>query len=232
MPSRAEPPDSGLETRSLLGVVVLAAGRGTRLGARKALYELGGEPLIAHVLRSLEEALSALDLSAAVAVVCGDDAALVAAEPRAAARTPARIALRIVPNEAPERERTHSLRLGAHALPAAGPLLIWPVDVPLVASASVRALLAAPIGPRSFRVPCCAERGGHPVLLGVELRSEIESLDDRATLRELRERDDVVRERIAVDDEGVLLDLDTPADAARATALLARRRSGAPQRPR
>jgi molybdenum cofactor cytidylyltransferase len=232
MPSPADARDAERAARGALGAVILAAGAGSRLGARKALYELGGEPLIAHVLRALEEALLALDLSADVAIVCGEDAPLVATDPRAAARAATRMKLHLVPNGAPERERTHSLRLGARALNGPRPLLVWPVDIPLVAGASLCALLAEPIGPRGFRVPCHAGRGGHPVLLGAGLLAEIENLDDRETLRDLRDRDDVVRERLAVEDEGVLLDLDTSADAARAAALLARRRSGAPQRPR
>ncbi len=196
-----------------LAVAILAAGRGTRLGGPKALFELAGESLLFRVLRTLDAAFRELAVPAEIAVVCGADAERVRSR-LATARLG--IAASVVANEAPERERTHSLRLAAAALPPQRALLVWPVDVPLVAPATLRALTREPLAERAYRSPFHGERGGHPVLLGAALREELLALRDDETLRELRDRATTQRERIAVDDPFVLLDLDTPHDVQRA----------------
>jgi CTP:molybdopterin cytidylyltransferase MocA len=201
-----------------LAVAILAAGRGTRLGGPKALFELAGEALLLRVLRTLDALRCELSCRLHIAVVCGADRERVRA---VLARSLPHLAARIVENDAPERERTHSLRLASRALPAALPLLVWPVDVPLVAPRTLCELVRAPLAERAFRSPCFAERGGHPVLLGIALREELLALRDEETLRELRDRATTRRERVAVDDALVLLDLDTPRDVERALVALA-----------
>ncbi|MBK9384185.1 MAG: NTP transferase domain-containing protein [Planctomycetes bacterium] len=208
-----------------LSVAILAAGRGTRLGGPKALFELAGEPLLLRILRTLDAVGTELRCGLDIAVVCGADRERVR---ELLGRSMPHLEARIVANDAPERERTLSLRLACQALPPALPLLVWPVDVPLVARRTLRELLRAPLPARAFRSPCSAERGGHPVLLGAELREELLALRDDETLRELRDRATTQRERLAVDDPLILLDLDTPRDVEHALRELA---AAPPERP-
>jgi 2-C-methyl-D-erythritol 4-phosphate cytidylyltransferase len=116
-----------------IGVVVVAAGRGERLGDRgpKALVTLAGEPLLVHALR----ALSAAGLPPAVVVhTPGEEAAFtdaVTGIPVAA----------LVPGGA---DRTASVRAGLAALdPAAALVAVHDAARPLVPSDVIRRAVAA-----------------------------------------------------------------------------------------
>ena len=49
-----------MESTANLAVVIMAAGKGTRLKSRrpKVLHEIGGKPLLSHVMRSRRKASS------------------------------------------------------------------------------------------------------------------------------------------------------------------------------
>jgi molybdopterin-guanine dinucleotide biosynthesis protein A len=110
--------------------VVLAGGRGRRLGGPKATVELAGRPLLHHVLDALRAALPV------VAVVAKRDTAL--------PDLPPGVALWHEP-DAPR----HPLTGIVHALRAAGgAVLVCAVDLPLVTASLVSALAAADLGER------------------------------------------------------------------------------------
>lgn len=169
-------------------VVVLAAGAGTRLGGvAKALLDLDGKTFVQRIL----------DTAALPAVV-------VVGPPHEAAVTRA-VQCRVARNAHPERGMLSSVQAGIAALPAdAGAALVWPVDVPCVSAATVRALLEAP---GDVVAPRYRGRGGHPLRIARARFAELLALDPmRATLRDLE------RSLIDVDDAGVCADVDTPDD--------------------
>jgi molybdenum cofactor cytidylyltransferase len=106
-----------------------------------------------------------------------------------------------------------SLRAGVAALPpgVAGALVCL-ADMPRVRAEHVGALLEAfdPDRGGSICVPVHAGRRGHPVLFAARHFAELLQLSgDRGARALLEARPDVVRE-VPVDDDGVLVDIDTP----------------------
>lgn len=117
---------------SPLSVVVLAAGKGTRMrsGLPKVLQPLAGRPLLAHVL----DTVHALQAQTAV-VVAGFGADAVRAE------FGDRAGLRFVLQE-PQLGTGHAVQQAVPALPADGVCLVLYGDVPLVPAGSLLALVA------------------------------------------------------------------------------------------
>ncbi len=107
---------------------------------------------------------------------------------------------------------------GAAALAERGePLVICPGDHPAIRAGTVRRLLAA-ARPGTAVVPRHQGRRGHPLVVAADLVAELPRLDPAVGLRQLLAgRADAVHE-LAVDDPGVLLDLDRPEDYERLAA--------------
>ena len=207
--------------RAAAGVVpiVLAAGRGERLGGNKALLDLGGRPAICRIIH----AAAGAGLGRPV-IVLGHAAERVRAMIDAEAQE---VAVRCVVNPAPDRGQTSSVQCGIASLAAgAAAALVWPVDHPLVTSDDVASLVtAAGAHPAAAVIlPVHGGRAGHPVLIRRALFPAVLALAPGATLRDLlrgeRERT-VFVERPT---DRVLRDLDTPADLAAARHLLAAER--------
>lgn len=189
-----------------VGAVVTAAGLGRRYGsARKLEALLDGRPLLDWTL----ELVCALPLAARVVVLAPDDAAT-AARVRAAGAT-------VAVNPQPSAGLGASLACGVAALPdALDGVLVLLGDMPRVRASTCRALLDAfeSVPPTAALVPVHAGTRGHPVLFGAAHRPALAALTGDVGARRVLAAADVVP--IAVDDPGILLDVDTPADLARA----------------
>lgn len=118
-------------TRSPLHIVVLAAGKGTRMKSRlpKVLQPLGGRPLLAHVL----DAVAPLGAARTVVVV-GHEAAQVEA-----AFTNRDV--RFVRQE-PQNGTGHAAAIALMALPDEGHTVIVTGDTPLITTATLERLIA------------------------------------------------------------------------------------------
>jgi len=187
-----------------LAAVVLAAGAGARLGGvAKALLPAGDASFLARIAATARAAA----VGELVVVVGPPFGPAVAAAARGLGAT-------VVDNPDPARGMASSVALGFGALAARGPAapaaaLLWPVDHPRVAVATVARLIA-----RGAGVPVHAGRGGHPALVPARLFAALAGCaaapdGARGVLRgELP--------RIPVDDPGVVADVDVPADLERA----------------
>ena len=190
------------EGRPHLGAVVLAAGAGTRLGGvAKALLRTGEDTtFLARITGTAAGAgVAAADVVVVVAAPFGD---AVAAEAR-------RLGARVVVNAAPERGMASSVALGFAALAAAvDAAFLWPVDHPRVAPSTLAALVAHGEG-----VPAYRGGGGHPPLVPRRLFARLADCTNLPGGAR-----DVVRElaRVLVTDDGVVADIDVPADLERA----------------
>lgn len=182
-------------------IVVLAAGSGSRFGGErhKLLQPFGASTVLGSTLRN------AVESQLPVVVVTTAALAPVAAR---------QLALRdivVVSEEQAARGMGHSISCGVGERSGAPGWLILPGDMPLVRP---RALLAVATALEHHPVVYAQCRGqrGHPVGFAAELYSELVMLkgDDgarRVVLRYPAHGEDI-------DDEGVLLDIDTASDLA------------------
>jgi CTP:molybdopterin cytidylyltransferase MocA len=133
--------------------VVVAAGRGSRMGGPKALLPWHGRTLLSAVC----DAIARPRVSLVLAVV-GHDADRVAAD----ANLPATV--RVVVNDRYEEGMLSSIRAGIDAAEAAGAeaALVHPVDHPIVDPATVDRVIDALEAGAIIAVPSHAGRRGHP----------------------------------------------------------------------
>lgn len=190
--------------RDPVGTVLLAAGRGTRFGASpKLLSLLDGKPLVRHAAE------------AAVQAALGPVVAVLGHAGAQVREALAGLPLTVVENPDYAAGLSTSLRAGLAALPEAvtGAIVLLG-DMPRVGSGLpvrlAEAFRAAPVAPAAV-VPVKDGRRGNPVLLNrLLLSAGIAGLTgDRGAGPLLARRDDVLE--LAVDEAGVLIDVDTPA---------------------
>lgn len=195
--------------------ILLAAGRGRRIGTPKALLELDGR---AAVLRCLD--LLRQGGATRVRVVLG------AAADEVSALLPDDVER--LRNPAPERGQTSSLKLAL----AAGPpedVLLHTVDHPLVRPEDVATLCAAfADAPASVAIvaPSVDGRRGHPTLFRAAAAAEFLALDDAQPAHAVVRRDATRVLHVVLDDPWIVRDIDTPDDLADARRALAGRRLG------
>jgi len=159
---------------------------------------------ISTILETILDKIAAVGARPVVVVLRSD---LTEAQERARRRGAA-----VVVNPRPDEGMIESVRLGISAL--AEPfdaVILWPGDHPAVAAPTLEALLQAADRTRAI-VPRHQGRRGHPVVIGSDLLAGIAAIPPGEGLRHLwRMRPEAVRE-LDVEDPGVLIDLDTPAD--------------------
>jgi molybdenum cofactor cytidylyltransferase len=186
-----------------IAAVILAAGQSRRMGTPKLLIEIGGKSLIE---RCADAALAAR--TRPVIVVTGSGGAEIRA--RLGARP-----LLIVDNPAFAAGLSTSLRCGIDAVPttAAGVLILLP-DMPGIDPLLIDQLVAAfaPERGRDIVVPTRQGRRGNPVLWGRRYFSALRGISGDIGGRSLLAAASGSVREIEADDDGVLIDLDTPAD--------------------
>ena len=192
----------------MISALILAAGESTRMGTPKALLpDPDGRPFVARLVRTFFDA--GVD---DVIVVTGarHDDIVAALDADAPPRRP-----RLARNDAPSRGQLSSLWTGLDLADRVDleAILMTLVDVPMVAPATVRAVIEAwrHSAPPIAR-PAIGDRHGHPVLFDRTLFAELRRapLDAGAKTVVHAHADRLVN--VPVDDEGCLVDVDTPDD--------------------
>lgn len=197
-------------------IVVPAAGRGSRFGGPQHKLEQafdGGTVLGATVRRAIESQLPVIVVTtAALAPVV--------------ARLIATRDIVVLSGGEAARGMGYSIAAGVAERSGASGWLVLPADMPLVKPGS---LLAVASALEQHPVVFAQHRGrrGHPVGFAAELYSELILLDGDEGARRLVARYPAHGEEL--DDPGVLLDVDTPADLAGLLARAAEQASN-PQR--
>jgi len=196
---------------SNLGAVILAAGCGRRMGAVKPLLDLGGTTAIERIVDAYRRA----GVGALCAVIAPRAGGL--AERLDALEVPRAV------NPDPGRGMYSSVRVGAGFLrKGLAGFFVHPADLPLVRPETLRRL-AASLGDGIAVVhPVAAGRRGHPPLLAASLRARLPDAEPPGGLRGFlaAQPPESVAE-VEVADEGIFLDLDTPADYRRALRRIA-----------
>ena len=188
-----------------VSAIVLAAGCSSRMGAFKPLLPLAGVSVVGRVAVALHQA--------------GIEDVIVVTGHRAAELMPelVRYRLRHIVNEGYAAGMYSSVQAGVRVLAAdAAAFFLWPVDVPLVRSHSLRLLL------RDFRqhgaavtYPTFRGERGHPPLIAASLIPMIQAQERPEGLRGLLAEQEMAARDVALIDEGVVADMDTPDDYAK-----------------
>jgi molybdenum cofactor cytidylyltransferase len=205
-PRDDESDDAGPQQAPRVAVLMLAAGRSTRMGGpNKLLADANGEPLVVHAVKA---ALASQAVE--VVVVLGHmadqvKAAVLAAVPKAR--------LRFVTNPDFAEGLSTSVRTGMAALgKEIDAAIVQLGDMPGVNSALLDRLMAAfsPVEGRSICVPTVGGKRGNPVLWDRRFFAEMGSLSgDSGAKHLIGEHADLVCE-VEMTGEAAITDIDTP----------------------
>jgi xanthine dehydrogenase accessory factor len=194
----------------MISALVLAAGASSRLGEPKPLVDLQGRPMLARVLAAVAESRVAETI---VVIGSASDRVRGAIPPDGA---------RWVENPAFAEGMSSSLKAGVAALSAESEAFFVVLgDEPFVQPATYDALIAARERSGAWViVPSYQGVRGNPVLIDRTLVGEVDAITGDRGCRALRLRHPEETVEVPVDDPGVLIDLDTAEDIARARQAL------------
>ncbi len=181
-----------------LSAVLLAAGRGRRMGRPKHLIEIDGEPMLARVVQALRESRAA---EVVVVLQRRDSAGRSCAE---------ELGARVACAEGEDQGRAASIRAGVRLAPEDHALLFALADQPWLRAADFDRLIAAAGRAGIVHASYRGERGS-PVLFGARYREELLALSGKEGGRVLvaRHPEDVAA--VELDPERGR-DVDRPAD--------------------
>jgi molybdenum cofactor cytidylyltransferase len=201
----------------MIWAVVLAAGESRRMGQPKLLLPYGDGTIIEKVVRNV--ASSRADRAM---IVLGGNRREIEEKMRA-------VAIKRVVNRRYKEGMFSSIRRGLSALPAsAGAAVFVLADQPDVPTSVIDLLIEAyRREKKGIVLPVFRKKRGHPLLLDLKYRREIEALSPDIGLRGLLRKhpDDILEVRVS--SPAVLKDIDDPDDYGR--SLRAIRRQARPQ---
>jgi len=205
-------------TDSSLALIILSAGRSTRMGESKALMRFGNWTTLELLVRT-----GAAAGIGRIVTVIGHRAEEIRA---AHSFTGIGVNYSWAMNRAQESEQIESLKAGLQALEGEflDAFFFLPVDYPLVTRADFTALIGAHRkhpGPENLFIPVFGEHRGHPVLCRAAMRETILALPAGKTARDLLAEEGVVP--VEVQNPGILEDMDTRDDYRRLRDLFRQR---------
>ena len=189
----------------MIPAIILAAGLSTRMGRPKPLLPLSnGDTFVTRIVRSFLD--SGVD---DVVVVLGHEADVVAAT-----LIKSGVAARFVVNDAYRSGQLSSVLRGLNAVdrPGVRAMLMTLVDVPLVAPATIRAVVDRYKATHAPIVrPVRGDEHGHPVLIDRSLFSLLRSADPGTGAKPIIRAHVTPAGDVSItDDDGAFLDIDTP----------------------
>jgi CTP:molybdopterin cytidylyltransferase MocA len=181
-----------------VAAVILAAGRSHRMGAFKPLLPFGKQTVIESCIDYLRKA--GIEN---IVVVLGHHAEEVRARI-------SHLNVLCAMNSEPDSEMNVSIAVGCSELPpTAKATLIALADHPAVPPAVVSTLIETWRNGASLVIPTWQNRGGHPVLIDLRYRTELQNLDPNRGLRSLFDAHRDELKRVPVDSPYVARDMDT-----------------------
>ncbi|HVN81897.1 MAG TPA: nucleotidyltransferase family protein [Terriglobia bacterium] len=189
-----------MRTKSVAGII-LAAGKSERMGSSKSLLRIGNKTFLEHI--DLQARLGGLNPTW---IVLGHEARKIRkALPQLASRT--------IINPDYEQGQLSSLLRGLKELEGTsieGVMLLL-VDHPFVTEKLIRRLVRAfSRGTHALVIPTFRGRRGHPVIFGRPLFSELMHAPLHLGAAEVVKANTDEILHMEVEDEGILIDIDTP----------------------
>ncbi|MDV3244717.1 MAG: nucleotidyltransferase family protein [Nitrososphaerales archaeon] len=195
----------------MISGLILAAGASRRMGAPKQSMNIAGKPMLQYAVDAFKDSR----LGEVVLVV----RAGLLWKPAAVGR------LRVVFNPHPEEGISSSLRLGLTSINSRSEAVVIGLgDKPLLLPSTIRGLVSAyrESGSRII-IPTYEGMRGNPILLRKTLYGEMLRLRGDTGAKSVIKRHAESVLEVPVTDEGVLVDVNTPADIRAAERLLAAR---------
>ena len=184
-----------------LAAVILAAGKGGRIGQPKHRLQAGGEAFLGIVAGVAHGA----GLQPVICVVAPDEKANVGV---AVTET-----CEVIVNPDPSRGMMSSLQEGMRVTPVDAGVFVFPVDHPYVARATLDILVrVVQADPAAIVKPEYKGQGGHPVYLPASMRPVVLGANVSLSLRAVIEQSGLRVIRVPVDDDGVIHNVNTPDD--------------------
>ncbi len=188
--------------------VILAAGKGSRIGKNKALLKKEEVSFLEVIANNFKQSGCI-----SVTVVCGSEAEEVEKEAR-------RISINCVYNENWQKGQFSTLKTGLGSLdPRVEGVIITPVDHPFATGETYKRLIDEFAGsPNSIVKPEHDGRGGHPIVIPADIIRDILEASDDLTLRDILNLNENRVLRVHVNDPGIIADIDTTEDFKKASS--------------
>ncbi len=186
-----------------VAVVVLAAGDSSRFGTdNKLLAQFDGKPLVAHLIDSLSQLLFVQRIA-----VLNDDAGLLKEMFETGG-------FDIAINDKAKQGMGASIAAGIGRVGGADGAMIVLGDMPYIDVRTLKKIQAEFARNSQHRIvaPVFAGQRGHPVIFARSLFDELRLLTGDQGAKSVIEGHGPMLTQIPVDDRGVLMDVDTPAD--------------------
>ncbi|MEK8089556.1 nucleotidyltransferase family protein [Thermithiobacillus plumbiphilus] len=180
--------------------ILLAAGLSRRFGSDKRLHQLpDGRPLA---------------LAAAITLQAGMDQTLAVLRPEDAPLSQMLVDAGLQPVFCPQATlgMGASIACGVRASPDAGGWLIALADMPFIQPDTIRLIAESLRQGAPLVAPLYQGRRGHPVGFGPRFRKDLLALDGDSGARAILQAHPELLRTLAVDDPGILRDIDAPAD--------------------
>jgi len=178
--------------------LLLAAGQSQRFAGNKLLAEIDKRAMVLHAAASLSPCDRLL------AVVRRDDIDLQKILKEAS--------IELVFNDAADQGMGSSIACGVAASQQSHGWCLLPADMPFVKPATTLEVISTLKQGAALAAPFYQDRRGHPVGFGRELSNELLALDKEPGARHIVSQNQHRLVGINSNDEGVLIDIDTPAD--------------------
>lgn len=185
-----------------LAVLILCAGRSSRMGDFKPLLPLGRDNFIERIIR-LYRSVDIED----IVVVLGHEAQRVIPLLE-------ELGVTWVINPHYDRGMFSSIQTGVRNLHGQSrAFFLQPADIPFVHPDTLRSLIAAfSSGKMDICRPCYEGKHGHPPLVSPSLAAAISEFKDEGGMRALLARHAEKTRNVHCNDPGILMDIDTPED--------------------
>jgi len=186
--------------------IILAAGESRRMGYPKPLLEVGGRTFIEQIAETM------LAVAPRLVIVIG------AHRERVRAAIPRDVRIAIVENANYSRGQLSSLKVGLAAIqPDSAGAIVHLGDHPMVRVETFRAIVDS-YNQTGKPIVIARYQGhrGHPVIFDRAMFAELQSAPEEEGARQVVNADPSRVAYVDLDDPGIILDLDTPTDLARA----------------
>lgn len=189
-----------------IAALILCAGRSSRMGDFKPLLPMGRDNFIERII-SLYRGVDIEN----ILVVCGHEAKLVIPEL-------ARLGVSWVLNEHYDRGMFSSVQTGVNNLTGQSrAFFLHPADIPFVQPDTLQSLIAEfSTGGMDICRPLYLSKHGHPPLVSLSLAAAIREFKEEGGMRTLLARYAEKSRDVPCNDPGILMDIDTPEDYAKA----------------